>query len=248
MPPRSGSRTRPIVAIDGPAGAGKSTLARMLADRLAYVLVDTGAMYRAVALAAERAKVAWGDGPALGKLTNALVLDDALAFERDPSRGVRVKLRSKVLGGEAWEDISDAIRTPEIGMGASTVSAHPDVRDALLELQRHAGRSGGVVLEGRDIGTVVFPDAEVKFFLTALPVIRAQRRFAELLAKGGPGAVGLTLAQTLADVQRRDEQDSGRAIAPLKQAEGAIVVDSSELSIDETVAQMEARVRERDPG
>jgi len=224
-------RERPIVAIDGPAGAGKSTVARKLADALGFVLVDTGAMYRAVALAAERAGVAWSDGARLGELAQRLVTDAALAFERDEARGVRVKL--------AGEDVSDAIRTPEIGMGASTVSAHPAVRAALLDLQRQAGARGGVVLEGRDIGTVVFPEAEVKFFLTAAPDIRARRRYDEMIAKGDT----LTYEQTLDDVRRRDAQDSGRAVAPLKQAETAIMVDSSDKTIDETVAFMASIVR-----
>ena len=220
------------MAIDGPAGAGKSTVARMLADALGFVLVDTGAMYRTVALAAERQGIAWSAGPGLGALTHRLVEDAALAFERDPARGVRVKL-----GGE---DVSDAIRTPEIGMGASTVSAHPEVRAALLDLQRQAGARGGVVLEGRDIGTVVFPEAEVKFFLTAAAEIRARRRFDELIAKGVKDA---TFEQTLEDVRRRDAQDSGRAVAPLKQAETAILVDSSDKTIDETVRFMADHVR-----
>jgi cytidylate kinase len=227
----------PIVAIDGPAGAGKSTVARRLADALGFVLVDTGAMYRAVALAAERAGVAWSDGPKLGSLAASLVDSVALGFERDAVRGVRVRLRG--------EDVSDAIRTPSIGMGASTVSAHPEVRAALLDLQRQAGAKGGVVLEGRDIGSVVFPDAEAKFFLTATPEVRARRRFDELVAKGGPDAKALTLEGTLEDVRRRDAQDTGRAAAPLKQADDAVLVDSSSLSIDEAVAAMVAHVRQR---
>jgi cytidylate kinase len=224
------SRTSPIVAIDGPAGAGKSTVARRLADALAYVLVDTGAMYRAVALAAQRDGVAWSDGPRLAALAHGLVEKKALAFERDPGLGVRVKL--------AGEDISDAIRTPEIAQGASTVSAHGEVRAVLLELQRLAGRAGGVVLEGRDIGTVVFPEAEVKFFLTASAEVRASRRHAELVAKGQT----VTLEDTLADVKRRDAQDEGRAVAPLKRADTAILVDSTNLSFEETVANMLAHV------
>jgi cytidylate kinase len=219
-------RTRPIVAIDGPAGAGKSTVARRLADALAYVLVDTGAMYRAVALAAKRAGVAWTDGPRLAALAEGLVEKTALTFERDPGLGIRVKL--------AGEDVSEAIRTPDMAQGASTVSAHPEVRAVLLELQRMAGRSGGVVLEGRDIGTVVFPDAEVKFFLTASAEVRASRRHAELVAKGQI----VTLEETLADVKRRDAQDEGRAVAPLKRADGSVLVDSTELSFEETVARM----------
>jgi cytidylate kinase len=224
------TRKRPIVAIDGPAGAGKSTVARRLADALAYVLVDTGAMYRAVALAAKRAGVAWSDGPGLGQLAHGLVADNALSFERDPGLGVRVKLVTK----EAREDISEAIRTPDMAQGASLVSAHSQVRDVLLELQRLAGRGGGVVLEGRDIGTVVFPDAEVKFFLTASADVRAKRRHAELAAKGQT----VSYEETLADVKRRDAQDEGRAVAPLKQAEGAILVDSTNLTFEQTVAHM----------
>ncbi len=229
-------RTQPIVAIDGPAGAGKSTAARGLADALGFVLVDTGAMYRAVALAAQREGIAWSDADGLGALAQRLVADAAIRFERDRDRsnGVRVSLRG--------EDVSDAIRTPDIGMGASTVSAHKPVRDALLDLQRQAGRAGGVVLEGRDIGTVVFPDAEAKFFLTARAEIRARRRHDELTAKGG---VVPSFEETLADVRRRDEQDSTRAVAPLKQAETAVFVDSSDRTIDEIVELMAAHVRGR---
>jgi len=229
------SRARPIVAIDGPAGAGKSTVARRLADALGFVLVDTGALYRAVALAAERAQVPWTEGPSLGELTRGIVSRGALAFERDPSRGVLVLLDGR--------DVTEEIRTPEMGMGASTVSAHKEVRDALLDVQRQAGRAGGVVLEGRDIGTVVFPDAEVKFFLTARPEVRAERRHKELAAKGVPA----TLSQTLDEVRRRDEQDSTRPVAPLRQAPDAILIDNSAWSIDETVRVMAERVRERTP-
>lgn len=224
----------PIVAIDGPAGAGKSTVARKLADELRFVLVDTGAMYRAVALAAERAGIGWSDGPSLGQLADGLVNEAALSFERDPARGVRVKLRG--------EDVSDAIRTAGIGMGASTVSAHGEVRAALLDLQRQAGRNGGVVLEGRDIGSVVFPNAEVKFFLTARPEVRARRRHDELVAKGDTKA---SFESTLDDVRKRDAQDMGRAIAPLKQADDAVLVDSSEMGIEATVEKMAEHVRQR---
>jgi len=225
------ARPRPIVAIDGPAGAGKSTVARRLADVLGYVLVDTGAMYRAVALAAKRAGLPWDEAAPVGELAHAIVTRRGLSFDRDAEKGVRVSLDG--------EDVSDAIRAPDMGMGASTVSGHKDVRDALFDLQRQAGRGGGVVLEGRDIGTVVFPDAEVKFFLTARPEVRARRRFDELVAKGAT----VTLEETLADVRRRDEQDTTRAVAPLRQAEDAILVDSSDVSIDETVALMADRVR-----
>ena len=224
-------RTRPIVAIDGPAGAGKSTVARRLADALGFVLVDTGAMYRAVALAASRGGVPWNDGERVAGLARGIVGAHALAFERGAHGGVVVRLEG--------EDVSDAIRMPDIAQGASTVSAHPEVRASLLDLQRQAGEGGGVVLEGRDIGTVVFPQAEVKFFLTASADQRARRRHEELVAKGQ----NVTFEATLADVQERDARDSGRAIAPLKQAEDAILVDSTTLSLEETVAQMLEQVR-----
>jgi CMP/dCMP kinase len=221
------------VAIDGPAGAGKSTVARRVADELGFVLVDTGAMYRAVALAASRAGVPFSDGAAVGAVAAKLVDEGALAFERADGGGVRVLLRS--------EDVSTAIRTPEMSQGASTVSAHPPVRAALLAMQRQAGAGGGVVLEGRDIGTVVFPDAEVKIFLTASDQIRAERRHAELVAKGQD----VTLEATLADIRERDARDSGRDVAPLKQAADAVRVDSSSMSIDDAVQEILRVVSER---
>jgi cytidylate kinase len=226
-------RLQPIVAIDGPAGAGKSTVARRLADTLGYVLVDTGAMYRTVALAAKDAGIAWTAGEQVGALARSLVSRNALSFARDPDGGVRVRLDGT--------DATDRIRAPDIGMGASTVSAHKAVRDALLEMQRQAGRAGGVVLEGRDIGTVVFPDAEVKFFLTARPEVRARRRFDELVARG----TAATFEETLEDVRRRDEQDMTRPVAPLRQAADATRIDSSEISVDDAVAWMAERVRAR---
>ena len=226
-------RHRPIVAIDGPAGAGKSTVARRLADTLGFVLVDTGAMYRAVALAASRTGVAFGESDAVGAVAQQLVARQALAFDRAGESGLRVWLDG--------EDVTDAIRAPNIGMGASTVSAHKQVRDALLDMQRQAGTNGGVVLEGRDIGTVVFPDAEVKFFLTARPEVRARRRYDELVAKG----TRITLEETLDDVRRRDQQDTTRAVAPLRQAPDATWIDNSDVPIDETVAKMAAIVNAR---
>ena len=225
------SRARPIVAIDGPAGAGKSTVARLLARELDFVLVDTGAMYRVVALAATRAGVPFSDGTRLGELAQVLATSGAITFERDPVRGLRVKL--------SGEDVSEVIRTPDMGMGASDVSTHAEVREALLDLQRQAGSAGGVVLEGRDIGTVVFPDAELKIFLTASPEVRARRRYEELAAKGQ----SVTYEETLQDVRRRDAQDMGREHAPLRQAEGGVLVDSSNLSIEGTVAWIAGMVR-----
>jgi len=221
-----------VVAIDGPAGAGKSTVTKRVADELDYLLVDTGALYRAVALAAQRAAVSWDDAAALGELAHALVNEQAVELGNQKAGGFAVKLRG--------DDVSLAIREPSVSQGASKVSAVPAVRDALLDMQRQAGAAGGVVLEGRDIGTVVFPNAEAKFFLTASVDIRAQRRFDELLARGGLPE----LAEVKREVAERDFRDSNRPIAPLKQAEGAQIIDSSVLTIDQVVARIVNRVRE----
>jgi len=218
-------RSRPVVAIDGPAGAGKSTAARMLAQRLGFVLVDTGALYRAVALTARERGIGWDDGPALGALTDSL----RLGFVTGTDGAPRVQIDGS--------DRADDIRSPEISMGASTVSAHAPVRTALLGLQRRLGDDGGVVLEGRDIGTVVFPDAEVKIFLTAAPETRADRRVRELRQRG----VDVDPEQTLKEVLQRDDQDQNRSVAPLKPAPDAHVLDSTGLSLSETVDVM-ARV------
>lgn len=224
-------RVRPIVAIDGPAGAGKSTVSRNVAEALGFVLVDTGAIYRAVALAAQRNGIDLSDAARVTDVARALAVGDALRLLPDPTRGVRVELQG--------EDVSDAIRSAEIGLGASAVSVHGEVRSALLELQRRAGENGGVVLEGRDIGTVVFPDAEAKFFLTAKPEVRALRRYEELVARGQT----VTLEQTLREVLARDHQDVTRAVAPLRRATDALEIDCSEYTIDETVALIVSKVR-----
>jgi cytidylate kinase len=223
-------RVRPIVAIDGPAGAGKSTVARQLADRLGFTLVDTGALYRAVALAAQRGGVAWDDEANVVAVAQRLSASRSLALVPDKEKGVRVMLDGA--------DVSDAIRTADMGMGASRVSAIGGVRAALLELQRQAGEKGGVVLEGRDIGTVVFPDAEVKFFLTASPEVRARRRYDELVERGER----VEFAATLAEVKARDENDTNRPIAPLRRADDAVLVDSSDRAVDDIVAEMVGRV------
>jgi CMP/dCMP kinase len=214
---------RPIViAIDGPAGAGKSTVARELALRLGYVLVDTGALYRGVALAARARGVSWDDGPALGALAQTL----DLRFDRDADGSPLLRVDG--------EDCSAAIRTPDISMGASHVSRHPQVRQALLGIQRRLGQNGGVVLEGRDIGTVVFPNAEAKVFLTASAEVRAQRRVDDLLERG----ITVEFEATLRDVQARDSQDQNRTVAPLKPADDSVVVDSTGLDIDQVVERV----------
>ncbi|HEY4105646.1 MAG TPA: (d)CMP kinase [Polyangiaceae bacterium] len=223
---------RPVVAIDGPAGAGKSTVTKRVAKELGYLLVDTGALYRAVALAALRAGVSWDDDRALGAFALRLVDEHAVELASDSNGGVAVRL-----GGE---DVSLAIREPNVSQGASKVSAVPAVRDALLDMQRAAGAAGGVVLEGRDIGTVVFPSAEAKFFLTASVDVRARRRLDELVSRG----TAAEFEDVRREVSERDLRDSTRPIAPLKQAADAVSIDSSALSIDQVVARIVARVRE----
>jgi cytidylate kinase len=207
----------PIVAIDGPAGAGKSTVARQLARRLGFSMIDTGAIYRAVALAARRAEIPWDDDDGLRKLLDAGL---GLVFRED-----RVLLKGR--------DVTEALRTPEITRGASVVSARPVVREKLLGLQRELGLEAprGAVLEGRDIGTVVFPDAQVKFFLTASDEARAQRRHSELAEKG----LHVPLEDVLADQRQRDRDDTERTIAPLKPAPDAIVIDTTGLDLAEVV-------------
>ncbi|MDX2153833.1 MAG: (d)CMP kinase [Bryobacteraceae bacterium] len=217
---------RIIVAIDGPGGAGKSTIARRVAERLGYLYLDTGAMYRAVALWALRTQTSLDDMHRLEQLA----LSAAITFE---DCGRRVLLNG--------EDISASIRTPEVSAAASKVSAVPGVRRALVEKQREAARSVSVVMEGRDIGTVVFPDAEVKFFLDASPEVRAARRVKELEDRNG-GACAESVARELAE---RDARDRTRAEAPLVQAPDAMYLDSSALTPEEVEERILKTVRDR---
>jgi cytidylate kinase len=221
------NRKRPIVAIDGPVGAGKSVAARRLARELGYSYLNTGAMYRAVALAARAAGVGPDDadaGAALGRVLAAIKIN----FD-----GERVILNDR--------DESGSVSEPEIGDLASRFSAIGAVRARMRELQRAAGAEGGVVMEGRDIGTVIFPDAEFKFFLNADVKTRARRRFEELKQKGA----SITEAEVLEQLIERDRRDSGRELAPLKRADDAMEIDSTNLSIDAVVAAMKAQINVR---
>ena len=215
------------VAIDGPSGAGKSSLAKRLAADLGYVYVDTGAMYRTIGLYAVRQGADLHDAAAVAALLPQIRLDIRLV---DGSQHV-------YLNGE---DVSEAIRAEEIGMAASAVSAHPSVRAFLLETQRGLAANQNVLMDGRDIGTVVLPNATVKIFLTASPEARAQRRCKELQEKGQAAEYETVLA----DIRQRDYQDTHRAVAPLKQAEDAILVDTSDIDFDQSFAVLKRTILE----
>jgi len=211
----------PVIAIDGPSGAGKSTIAKRLARQLGYTYIDTGAMYRAIGWQTKRDGVDPTEESALASLcagTEVTIQHDA--------DGQRVMVNGT--------DVTDGIRTPEMGMLASAVSKSPAVRARLLTLQRRLGDAGGVVMDGRDIGTVVFPHAEVKFFLDASAEERGRRRWQELKEKG----MDVDRDAITSEIRARDQQDSSRAIAPLKRAEDARYVDSSTMTIDEVVEVM----------
>ncbi len=207
------------VALDGPAGAGKSSIAKRAAKALGFIYVDTGALYRTIGLAATRAQVEPVDSLQLDKLLEEIKVE--LTFSKDAGQIV-------LLNGE---DVSDEIRTPEASMMASKISAVPKVRAYLLDLQRNMAKENNVIMDGRDIGTVVLPDAQVKIFLTASPEARAGRRYKELIEKG----MSVKYEDILSDVIERDYNDTHRDVAPLKPAEDSVTVDTTELDFEQSV-------------
>ncbi|MTQ97404.1 (d)CMP kinase [Pseudoflavonifractor sp. BIOML-A6] len=217
------------IAVDGPSGAGKSTLAKMLAEALGYLYVDTGAIYRTVGLSACRRGVDPGDGAAVVPMLAGLDID--LRHGEDG-------LQHMYLDGE---DVTDEIRRPEISKYASAVSALPQVRAFLMDMQRELARRQNVIMDGRDIGTVVLPGADVKIFLTAAPEDRAKRRYAELLQRGHGG----DYETVLRDIIQRDENDTRRAAAPLRQAEDALLVDTTGNSLEESFDVLLNTIKER---
>jgi len=222
-----------IITIDGPSGAGKSTISKLLAAKLRYTYLDTGAMYRVVGLQVERSGLDLEAAAAREKLVQLLACLDMTMAPGEEGKETRVFLEG--------EDVSDAIRTPEMSMAASRVSAEAEVRKKLTEMQRTIGNNGEIVAEGRDMGTIVFPDAEHKFFLDATPEERALRRQKQLVESGQK----VEYQKILAQIQKRDRDDSSRSLAPLKPAEDAVVIDSSEMSIDEVVSFMLAAIKEK---
>ena len=215
------------IAIDGPSGAGKSTISRTVAGKLGYLYVDTGALYRTIGLYVLRN----GSDPKNEQQVQTLLP------QLQVNMGYQDGIQQMFLQGE---NVTDQIRTPEVSMAASGVSAHSCVRAYLLDLQRRLARENNVIMDGRDIGTVVLPDADVKIFLTASSAVRAKRRFNELIAKGED----ITYEKVLDDVEKRDYDDSHRAISPLKQAEDAIIADTSELNFEESVALIQKIISE----
>lgn len=217
------------IAIDGPAGAGKSTMARRVAKELGYQYVDTGAIYRTVGYHMCLMGISPRDADGIKRL-----IDDVNVKIEYAADGVQ----HMILNGY---DVTDEIRTAQMAVYASGVSAQPVVREFLLDMQRDLARKHNVVMDGRDIGTVVLPDADVKIFLTASDTVRAQRRFAELQAKGEK----TSFEQVLSDLRQRDKQDSTRTIAPLRCAPDAVRLDTSEQTVEESVAAMLAIIREK---
>lgn len=232
-------RKGPVVAIDGPAGTGKSSATKLLSKRLGYVHVDTGALYRSIALLAseEGIDISQNEFKDAEKSKIVLIAKSAqFQFHNDPKQNPVNRIHVN------GEDVTPKIRTAEISMGSSKVSAIPEVRSALLDLQRKLGGEGKSILEGRDIGTVIFPDADVKFFLTASVDERAKRRLSELEALGQDVP---TYQEVRKQIAERDRGDSTRAVAPLKRADDAIEIDTTLLTLDEVVGLMERTVKDR---
>ena len=219
------------IAIDGPSGAGKSTLARALAQRCGFLYVDTGAMYRAVGLYT----LEHGADPKDGEAVQALLPDIHLALRHENGE------QHILLNGR---DVTRDVRREDVGMAASGVSAHPPVRAFLLETQRRLARENSVVMDGRDIGTVVLPDAEIKIFLTAAPEERARRRCEQLREQGQSADYD----EVLRDVRRRDENDTTRAVSPLRQAEDAVLVDTTGNTFEQSLARLSALIDEKREG
>jgi len=222
------SKAVPVITIDGPSGSGKGTISRMLARELGFHFLDSGALYRLLAFAAERRGIALDDESALAALSGKL----DIRFPAD-GEGDRVLLDG--------EDVGDAIRTEAAGSGASRVAALPAVREALLDRQRRFRLNPGLVADGRDMGTVVFPDADAKIFLTASAEERARRRYKQLKEKGMP----VVFEDVLADIQVRDERDASRSVAPLRPAQDADLVDTSELDIYATIERLRDLLKNR---
>ncbi|MBR0351816.1 MAG: (d)CMP kinase [Oscillospiraceae bacterium] len=217
------------IAIDGPSGAGKSSMARTIAEKYGFIYVDTGAIYRTVGLAAHRRGISCSDEPAIAKLLPELKIE----MKYDGSGEQRMYLDG--------EDVSSDIRLPEISICASDVSALPAVREFLLEMQRSMARTNNVIMDGRDIGTVVLPDADVKIFLTASSAARARRRLLQLMEKG----INADFDKVLEEIEYRDNQDSSREVAPLRAADDAVLVDTSDIGIEETVALLSSIIEEK---
>ncbi|HLX36552.1 MAG TPA: (d)CMP kinase [Candidatus Binataceae bacterium] len=218
-------RARPIIAIDGPAGSGKSTVARRLAKDLDFTYLNTGAMYRAVAIAFKEAGITSGDPDLEARITRIL---KSIKIEFD---GEKVLLNGR--------DVTSDITRPDISDLASTFSMLTPVRERMRELQRAIGEQGGVVMEGRDIGTVVFPDAECKFYFDATPEVRADRRYAELTATGAT----VNRNEVLSELIERDRRDSQRAHAPLRRADDAVIIDTSKLTIEQALSALKERIQ-----
>ena len=217
------------IAIDGPAGAGKSTIAKMAAKELSFIYVDTGALYRAIGLCAKQSDIGSKDVDKILEMLKTIKVE--LAFNDNKEQIV-------LLNGE---DVSSLIRTPEISMYASDVSAIPEVRAFLLDLQRNMAKTNNIIMDGRDIGTVVLPDAKVKIFLTASPEVRAKRRYDELIEKG----MDVNYEDVLSDVITRDYNYSHRETAPLKPAEDSVIVDTSGLDLQQSVEKLISIMKER---